>query len=534
MAGTGPRAPRWRTLAALALARPADDALEPPRIAAYWRLVRLVAISAMVFDLGLWLALRGDPRLSRETVDAFVAINLPLLTALALLGHTQRGRPAPSPGLAALAVVLMQATVVVWIQVTGTLTSYFLVAGAMLVFVPRVFLDWKLGALSFAALVALHGGAFLAEELGILDRAPLFRDGAGPIYATASMRWSVITSIASVYLGTWVGANVLVATMRSTERALASAQRRLAAVAEGARDGRLTGQRIAGYTLQDVVGRGGMAEVYRAVPTGRDGAEPVAVKVLHPFLVDDATVVQRARREASLAARLPASVTAAVREVHLAGPGERVVVLDYLEGEDLAAILRRRGRLPAVEAVPLLAAMCTAVAAVHAAGIVHRDLKPHNLFVLRDGTVRVLDFGVARASDDEALTQASQVLGTPGYMAPETLAAGAAIAGPEADVFALGVIAYQVLTGERPTPASADASSPPAQPVPPSHRVPELHADLDAVIAIAMARSPRHRYASAAELGVDLIHAASGSLPQTSRRRAAEARPVLEDTLVAR
>ena len=534
MAGPAPRETRWRSFAALALRRTADEALEPPRVAAYWRLVRVIAIGAIVFDVGLWLALRGDPLLSTRTIDAFVAINLPLLSVLAFLGYTQRERAAPSPMLAAVAVVLMQATVVVWIQVTGTLTSYFLVAGAMLVFVPRAFLSWSMGALSVAALVALHGGAFVAEELGLLERAPAFRDGAGPIYATASMRWSVIASIVSVYVTTWIGANVLIATMRSTERALASAERRLAAVAEGAREGRLTGQRVAGYSLLEVVGRGGMAEVYRAVPTGRDGAPPVAVKVLHPFLVDDATVVQRARREASLAARLPPSVTAAVREVHLAGPGERVVVLDYLEGEDLAAVLRRRGRLPPAEAVPLLAAVCAAVAAVHGAGIVHRDLKPHNLFVLRDGTVRVLDFGVARAADDEALTQASQVLGTPGYMAPETLAAGAAAAGPEADIFALGVIAYQVLTGERPLPATADASSPPAQPVPPSHRVPELHADLDAVVAIAMARSPRHRYTSAAELGADLSRALEGSLPMTSRRRAAEARPILEDTLVAR
>jgi len=256
------------------------------------------------------------------------------------------------------------------------------------------------------------------------------------------------------------------------------------------------------------------------------------VKVLHPFLVEDTIVLQRARREASLASRLPSSVTAAVREVHLNGPGERIVVLDYLDGEDLASILRRRVRLPADEAVPLLAAICQAVAAVHGAAITHRDLKPHNLFVLRDGSIRVLDFGVARADDDGALTQASMVLGTPGYMAPETVIHGAAIAGPEADIYALGVIAYQVLTGERPLPVSRDASSPSTDLLPPSRRIPGLPADLDIVIALALARDPRRRYASAAELGADLTRALDGTLPNALRKRAQDAGPMLDDTLV--
>jgi hypothetical protein len=531
--GPAPRETRWRTLAALAFGRPVPDTVEPARVHAYWSLVRLLGISAIVFDVGLWFSLRNDPRVVAGTVDAFVAINVPLLAILAVLGHTQRPRETMSAPLVAVGVVLSQATVVVWIQVTGTLSSYFLVAGAMLVVVHRALLNWSLGAVSAAALFALHGGAFLAEELSLLDRAPVFRDGAGPIYATAAMRWTVISSVTSVYFMTWFGANVLLATMRKTERALASAERRLAAVAEGAREGRLTGKKVGGYSLLEVVGRGGMAEVYRAVPLGTDGdAEPVAVKVLHPFLVDDTSILQRARREASLASRLPPSVTAAVREVQLAGPGERVVVLDYLDGEDLASVLRRRGRLPVDDAIPLLAAICDAVAAVHAAGITHRDLKPHNLFVLRDGSIRVLDFGVARADDDGVLTQASAILGTPGYMAPETVKHGAAIAGPEADVYALGVIAYQVLTGERPPPEIRDASSPPPELLPPSRRIPTIPADLDIVVALALARDPRRRYTSAAEFGADLTRAVDGSLSVNVRRRAADAGSMLDDTLL--
>lgn len=536
MADPAPRESRWRAIAALAWGRPEHDPLEPPRAAAYWSLMFLIALFSIVFDIGLWLTLRSDPRLSSHAIDAFVAIALPLLAALTLLALTQRHRATPSRPLLVAGVILPIAVVVLWIQVTGSLSSYFLVAGAMLVVVDRALLSWSMGALALAALITLHTGAFVAEELDAIGRAPLFRDGAGPIYAASSMRWSVIVSIGGVYFMSWLGANVLIATWRRTERALASAERRLAAVAEGAREGRLTGRRVAGYALLEVIGRGGMAEVYRAVASGTEGgtgAEPVAIKVLHPFLVDDTTVLERARREASIAARLPASVTAAVREVHLAGPGERAVILDYLDGEDLAAILRRRGRLPVADAVPLLRAICTAVAAVHAAGVVHRDLKPHNLFVLRDGSVRVLDFGVARAVDDDALTRASAVLGTPGYMAPETVVGGAANAGPEADVYALGVIAYQVLTGERPRPVLADASSPPTEPLPPSRRVKELPVDLDVVIALALAHDPRRRYATVTELGDDLGRALDGTLPAALRRRAAEAGPMLDDTLVA-
>jgi hypothetical protein len=531
VAGPAPRETRWRTLANLALARPAIDPLESHRVTAYWGMLRLIAITAFVFDIALWFALRDTAGLSSGAIDAFVAINLPLLALLALVGHTQRARATVAPVTVGIAVVLAQATVVVWIQITGSLSSYFLVAGAMLIVVQRLFLSWTMALISLVTVLAMHGGAFALEEAGVLARAPLFEDGAGPLYATAAMRWSVMSSITSVYGMTWLGANVLIAAMRRTERALASAERRLAAVAEVAREGRLTGKKVAGYTLLEVVGRGGMAEVYRAVPTGKDGAEPVAVKVLHPFLVEDATVLQRARREASLAARLPSSVTAAVREVLLNGPGERIVVLDYLDGEDLAAILRRRLRLPAGEAVMLLDAICKAVAVVHAAGITHRDLKPHNLFVMRDGSIRVLDFGIARADDDAALTQASAILGTPGYMAPETVQHGAAIAGPEADLYALGVIAYQVLTGERPLPVSRDSSTPSVQLLPPSKRVPDLPHELDAVIAIALARDPRHRYSSPTELAEDLVGALDGELSVRTRKRAASA-AALDDTLV--
>jgi serine/threonine-protein kinase len=131
------------------------------------------------------------------------------------------------------------------------------------------------------------------------------------------------------------------------------------------------------------------------------------------------------------------------------------------------------------------------------------------------------------------LTRAGAILGTPGYMAPEILREGPAGAGPEADVYALGIIAYQTLTGERPVLALTDSAAARTEPTPPSRRVDGVPADLDVVIALALARDPLERYQSAAELGADLIRALDGTLSTVARKRAAEAGPMLDETLVA-
>ncbi len=535
----GETAQVWRTLVMRAAIRPAaDEPLDAARMRGFWALARIIATLAFLIDVGLWLGLRAEPHIDARTLDAFAAINLPVLAVLYAMGRRHAGRPIGPLSIVA-GMALAQLSVVVWIQVTGTLSSYFMVAGAMLVAAHRALLSWSLGVISLALLLALHGGAFALEELGVLERVPLFRAAPGPVYDAATIRASVILSIASVYVMTWLGANLLVATLRHTERALMTAERRLAAATEGAREGRLSGQVVAGFLLDDVIGRGGMAEVYRGTRAGEPTAAAVAVKVVHPHLVDDQHLLARVRREAKLAARLPASVTATVREVHLAGPGERVVVLDYLDGEDLAARLRRRRRLPLDEAGALLLAVCGAVEVIHKAGIVHRDLKPHNLFLLDDGSVRVLDFGVARSDDDQdSLTHTAAVLGTRGYMAPEMAEAGADAVGPEADVYALGVVAFQILTGERPTESaiSGSASGSGERPTPrPSQHAPDLGSAIDAVIALAMARSPSRRYRTVTAFAADLARALAGTLPPEVERRADPAAGgSLDDTFVAR
>ncbi len=528
----------WRTLLARAATRPAiDEPLDAVHLRGFWAMTRAMAVIAFVFDIGLWLSLRGDPHIEPRTVDTFAAINLPALALMFALGRAAAHRQVPAV-VPALTMLLAHLTVVVWVQATGTLSSYFMVAGAMLVAAHRALLSWTMGVASLGILLALHGGAVALEELGVLARAPLYTSAPGAVYDAGAMRASVFLSIASVYGMTWLGGNLLVANLRATQRALDNAERRLAAAADNVREGRLTGHTVAGYRLHEVIGRGGMAEVYRGVRAGEAAATApaVAVKVMHPHLVDDEHLVARLRREAMLASRLPPAVTAAVREVHLAGPGERVVVLDLLHGEDLAARLRRLRKLPVDDAVALLVAICAAVEVVHAAGIVHRDLKPHNLFLLDDGTVRVLDFGIARARDDqESLTQTAAVLGTPGYIAPEMAEAGAAALGPEADVYALGVIGFQLLTGERPAALESTSGRSSGDAPRPARLVPAVGPALDAVIALAMARSPSRRYRTVAAFAADLAHAVAGTLPPEVVRKADPAAGgSLEDTFVAR
>ncbi|MCA9676810.1 MAG: serine/threonine protein kinase [Myxococcales bacterium] len=536
MNGTGGRssmAARGRELLRRAVAPPAfAEPLDPPRLHGFWAMARVVAVVAIVVDVGMVLGLRGVPRIDRTTLYTFGAINLPVLTALFVLAQVQDGRQVHAATLAA-GVLATQIAVIVWIQVTGTLSSYFLVAGAMLVTAHRAMLSWRWGVVSLVMLLTLHGGAFVLEELHVLGRAPLFVAAPGAIYEQAAMRWAVLASIASVYVMTWMGANVLVWSLRTTEQALASAERRLAAAADGAREGRLTGRTVGGYRLLEVVGRGGMAEVYRGARAGDDGAadETLAIKVIHPHLVDDPQLIARVRREAALAARLPATVTPAVRDVELAGPGERYVVLDYLAGEDLAALLRRRHRLPLDEGVALIVAACRAVDAVHAIGVVHRDIKPHNLFVLPDGGVRVLDFGIARDdADHSTMTRFDAVLGTPGYIAPEMLTSGAAV-GPEADVFALGVVAYQVLGGQRPFPAD-ELLAVAHDTAPLGRLVPDLPDDVAAVVSLAMARAPTRRYRRAGDFADDLERARAGTLPAEVRHRAGGRPGSLDDTMI--
>ncbi|MEX2212331.1 MAG: serine/threonine-protein kinase, partial [Gaiellaceae bacterium] len=246
------------------------------------------------------------------------------------------------------------------------------------------------------------------------------------------------------------------------------------------------------------LGRGGMADVYLAHDEELD--RPVAVKVL-ASLGEDEEARQRFMREARLAARLGHPNVVTVYDVgeHEGAP---CIVMEYVEGETLADLIARRGRLPADEVVRLAAQACAGLQHAHDAGLVHRDVKPQNLLVRADGTLKISDFGIARAAEGGTqVTTAGTILGTVGYLAPEQLTDGAVT--PAADLYGLGAVLYEALTGRPPLKVLTLADLPRAhtQPIEPVRALaPETPPALEAVVMQALARRPEERPGSAAEL----------------------------------
>ena len=200
------------------------------------------------------------------------------------------------------------------------------------------------------------------------------------------------------------------------------------------------------YELGDVIGRGGMGAVYRAIDLvlGRS----VAVKMLPGQLTDhDPTSVARFEREARAAAALSHPAVVAVYDTGV-DETSRFIVMEFIAGRSLEAIVRAEGRWTLPGPPGIAARVADALAAAHAAGIVHRDIKPANVMIAADGSVKVLDFGIARAMDSTTLTQNASVLGTAAYMSPEQ--ALGKPADERSDIYSLGCVLYALLAGHPP------------------------------------------------------------------------------------
>ncbi|GAB2466490.1 Stk1 family PASTA domain-containing Ser/Thr kinase [Streptosporangium sandarakinum] len=269
------------------------------------------------------------------------------------------------------------------------------------------------------------------------------------------------------------------------------------------------------YELDGVVGRGGMAEVYRARDIRLDRV--VAIKTLRADLARDHIFQARFRREAQSAASLNHPSIVAVYDT-----GEDVtdgapvpyIVMEYVDGRTLRDLLRADRRLMPERAAELVDGILRALDYSHRGGIVHRDIKPANIMITRNGDVKVMDFGIARAMADSAatMTQTAQVIGTAQYLSPEQ-ARGERV-DARSDLYSTGCVLYELLTGQPPftgdSPVAIAYQHVREDPIPPSQIDPEIPKWADAIVLKAMAKDPAHRYQNAGEMRADIQRALSG------------------------
>jgi eukaryotic-like serine/threonine-protein kinase len=275
---------------------------------------------------------------------------------------------------------------------------------------------------------------------------------------------------------------------------------------------RLLGDR---YELEGVVGRGGMAEVYRARDIRLDRI--VAIKTLRADLARDQTFQARFRREAQSAASLNNPSIVAVYDTGedmSTGVPVPYIVMEYVDGRTVRDLLIEGHRLMPDRALEIISGVLRALEYSHQAGIVHRDIKPGNVMVTRNGDVKVMDFGIARAMSDAqaTMTQTAQVIGTAQYLSPEQ-ARGERV-DARSDLYSTGCLLYELLTGRPPftgdSPVAIAYQHVRENPIPPSRVAPDAPPWADAIVLKAMAKSPNERYQTAAEMQADVQRAASG------------------------
>ncbi len=259
------------------------------------------------------------------------------------------------------------------------------------------------------------------------------------------------------------------------------------------------------YELQELIGGGGMADVYKAQDKLLDRA--VAVKILHQQYANDAEFVEKFRREATAAAKLAHPNIVNIYDVGEDG-GSQYIVMEYVSGPTLKEVIQQKGCLEPIEAVRIAKEIASALESAHRNNLVHCDIKPHNILVMPDGHIKVTDFGIARAVSASTMTYSGSVMGSVHYFSPEQ-AKGTVIT-TKSDVYSLGVVLYEMLTGQLPfngeTSVSIALKHLQEEPVPIRQLNPSIPPVLEAIVQKAMSKDPADR-PNSTELYADLNQA---------------------------
>ena len=249
------------------------------------------------------------------------------------------------------------------------------------------------------------------------------------------------------------------------------------------------------FEVECLIGRGGMGAVYRGIQSSLE--RPVAIKLLPPAIEQqDTAFAERFRNEAKLMGRMNHPAIVSVYDFGHTSDGQLYFVMEYVNGTDVQRMIAREGRLPAEHALAVTAHLCDALAYAHKNGIVHRDIKPSNVLIDMEGRVKVADFGLAKLTTNNAnsgLTQTGMAMGTPDYLAPETLTLGSDVDG-RADLYAVGVMLYQMLTGDIPRGMFRM----------PSQKFRNIDPRFDTIVRRALEHDREERYQTSIEIRRDL------------------------------
>jgi hypothetical protein len=489
-----------------------------------------IAVSSLVV-MGLVLLLDGDPFALHTHAIALGASSVVAGTSAVVF----RNPRWYSPRLALYLILAQVAVLVSGYHYWGTFSAY----GALVpltVYIAVGSATKTEAVLGVTLCVVAQGSFALATALEYIPRRGLVEPVVGVGLTTQLIALVVLQLITiGAAIAGWAAKRDSALVIEKHNKALVELAQRDAQLAEAHADaravrdaamggaGRFTEHTIDGYKLGEVLGRGAMGEVYAAHREGDD--TPLAFKMLAPHLLRDGIARERFLRESAIVESLRSKH---VVRVVCVSPAEAVlpyIVMERLDGLDLGGVLKKTPLLPMHEVVTIAQHVGAGLDAAHKAGIIHRDLKPANIYATGEGSGRIwklVDFGASKWRDGEGTLTQDNIVGTPGYMAPEQ-ALGKAL-DQRCDVYAFGCVLYRLVTG---VPAVFPGEVPAMlqevayrMPIQPSKRTASVSPAVEQVLAVALAKLPVHRFATAGELAQVFGEAAAGKIDRGIAHRA--------------